>query len=168
MVTGQQWLDFAAMVDCPEFCRGASAAIPDRAMGLPRLDPGAHRPVDAGAHRRGDRRPRTAVQAAAGPTGKRRDDPRDGPPARARRVRGQPGRFPATAPAVADVGRRAVADSSGTRDRRLRQRILLGTAAVRTESDEGETPLAGLRVVDSPRSGRVRRRRTRWRPSAPK
>ncbi len=52
MVTGQQWLDFAAMVDCPEFTEIAAVAIPDRAMGLPRLDPRADRSVDARAHRR--------------------------------------------------------------------------------------------------------------------
>ncbi len=61
--------------------RGAPAAIPDRAMGLPRLDPGAYRPVDARAHRGRDRRTRAAVQVAAGRAGKRRHDPRDGSPA---------------------------------------------------------------------------------------
>ena len=34
MVTGQQWLDFAAMVDRPEFHQGAAAAIPDRGDGM--------------------------------------------------------------------------------------------------------------------------------------
>ena len=38
MVTGQQWLDFAAMVDCPEFTEIPQSAFSDRAMGLPRLD----------------------------------------------------------------------------------------------------------------------------------
>ncbi len=101
----------------PGVLRSAPAAIPDRTMGLPRLDPGAHRPVDAGAHRRGDRRTRPAVQAAAGPAGKRRDDSRHGPPATARRVRRQPGRVPAAASAVADVRGGAGPDSHGTRDR---------------------------------------------------
>ena len=49
MVTGQQWLDFAAMVDCPEFTEIAQLQIPDRAMGLPRLDPRTDRSVDARA-----------------------------------------------------------------------------------------------------------------------
>ena len=114
----------------PGVHRSAPVAIPDRTVGLPRLDPGAYRPVDAGAHGRRDRRTRTAVQVAAGRAGKRRHDPRDGPPAGARRVRGQPGRVPATASAVADVGRRAVADSRRARDRRLRRRIPLGAKAV--------------------------------------
>ena len=39
MVTGQQWLDFAAMVDCPELDRDPPAAFPDRPLGIPRLDP---------------------------------------------------------------------------------------------------------------------------------
>ena len=82
MVTGQQWLDFAAMVDCPEFTEIPQSAVPDRAMGLPRLDPRTDRPVDARAHRRGDRRTRTAVPAAAGPARQRLDHPGHGSPAR--------------------------------------------------------------------------------------
>ena len=39
MVTGQQWLDFAAMVDCPELTEIPDLRFPDRALGLPRLDP---------------------------------------------------------------------------------------------------------------------------------
>ena len=39
MVTGQQWLDFAAMVDCPELTEIPESSVPDRAMGLPGLDP---------------------------------------------------------------------------------------------------------------------------------
>ncbi len=103
--------------------RGAAAAIPDRALGLPRLDPGAHRPVDARAHRGGDRRAGSAVQAAVGPIGKRRHDPRDGPPAAARRLRGQPGRVPPAAPAMADVCFRAGPDPHRARNRRQRHRI---------------------------------------------
>ena len=69
MVTGQQWLDFAAMVECPEFTE-----IPQLRFQIGRWDyrdwiRERHRPVDAGAHRGRDRRTRAAVQVAAGPAG---------------------------------------------------------------------------------------------------
>ena len=84
MVTGQQWLDFAAMVDCPEFTEIAELQFQIGPLGLPRLDPRAHRPVDARTHRRRDRRAGATVPAADGPAGQRRDDPGDGPSPRAR------------------------------------------------------------------------------------
>ena len=48
----------------PGIHRDPGSSVPDRAVEVPRLDPGAHRAVDARAHRRRDRRTRPAVPAA--------------------------------------------------------------------------------------------------------
>ncbi len=97
----------------PRVHRDTPAAIPDRPMGLPRLDSGVDRPVDAGAHRRRDRRTRAALPVAARPARQRLDHSRHGPPADAWRLYRQPNGIPAAARTVADVGRRAGAAAQG-------------------------------------------------------
>ena len=84
MVTGQQWLDFAAMVDCPEFTE-----VPQLQFQIgrwdyrdwirERIDPWMRERTVEEIVELG-----TAVQVAAGRAGKRRHDPRDGSPAGAR------------------------------------------------------------------------------------
>ena len=130
MVTGQQWLDFAAMVDCPEFTE-----VPQLQFQIgrwdyrdwirERIDPWMRERTVEEIVELGQlfRLPLAALGNGA-------TIPEMDHLQRARRVRGQPGRVPAAASAVADVGRRAGPDSHGTRDRRLRYRIPLGAKAV--------------------------------------
>ena len=78
MVTGQQWLDFAAMVDCPELTE-----IPQLSFQIGRwqyrdLIREQIRPVAGRTHRRRDRRARAAVPVADRGAGQRRDDPGHG------------------------------------------------------------------------------------------
>jgi len=114
----------------PRVHRDSPAAVSDRALGLPRLDSGADRPVDACTHRGRDRRTGAAVQVAARPARQRFDDPGDGPPAGASRLCGQPGRVPAATGAVVDVGGPAGADPQRAEGRRRRRRMPLAAKAI--------------------------------------
>ena len=59
--------------------RDSRAAVPAGTVGSSRLDTGTHRAVDARAHRRRDRRARSAVPVADRSAGQRFDDPGHGP-----------------------------------------------------------------------------------------
>ena len=78
MVTGQQWLDFAAMVDCPEFT-GIPICASNWDDGPTATGLGTGLGHGARAHRRRDRRTRSAVPAAYRPAGQRFDHPAVGP-----------------------------------------------------------------------------------------
>ena len=128
--------------------RDSAVAVPDRAMGLPRLDPRTDRPVDARADSLGDRRARTALPAAAGAPGQRFHDPGHGPSADAWRLYPQSCGIPATAGTVAHVDRSpgtgspcpAVGEADDVSLWAPRQSV------PRTRS--AEAPLAGVRVID--------------------
>ncbi len=133
----------------PRLHRDSAAALPDRAMGLPRLDSGTDRPVDAREDRRRDRRARTALPVAAGSARQRFDDPGDGSPAGAWRVHRQPRGIPATARAMADVGRQPGAGAPRSRGRGSRRRSPSGSQGNRSLAQSPRcAPLAGVRVVD--------------------
>ena len=116
----------------PRFHRDSATALPDRAMGLPRLDSGTNRPVDAREDRLRDRRARTALPAAAGSARQRFDDPGDGSSAGAWRVHRQSRGIPATARTVADVGRQPGAGAPRSRGRGSRRRLRLGAKGIGT------------------------------------
>ncbi len=122
----------------PGVHRDRAVAIPDRAMGLPRLDPRADRPVDARAHRRRGRRTRSAVPVAAGSVGQRLDHPGHGSPAGARRLHRQPRGVQAASCPMAHVERRSGAGAHRSCDRGGRWRLRLGAKGF-------EAPQSGCR-----------------------
>ena len=110
MVTGQQWLDFLAMVDCPELTEIQQLRFQIGRWGYrdlireqigPWLPNGPSRRSSNSANCSGcrSRRWATAPRSARWNT------------YRARGLRGQPGRLSPAPPAVADVGVRARADA---------------------------------------------------------
>ncbi len=117
MVTGQQWLDFAAMVDCPEFTEIAQLRFQIgrwdyRDWIRERIDPWMReRTVDEIVELG------QLFRLPLAPLGNGSTIPGHGSPAGARCVRRQPRGFPAAPCAVADVGRRAGAGAPGSRDR---------------------------------------------------
>ena len=130
MVTGQQWLDFAAMVDCPEFTevpqlRFQIGRWDYRDWIRERIDPWMRERTVDEIVELGQlfRLPLAAL--GNGATIPEMDHLQQ----RGVYVR-EPGRVPAAASTVADVGRRAVTDSHRTRDRRFGCRIPLGAKAV--------------------------------------
>ena len=148
MVTGQQWLDFAAMVDCPELTENPAAEFPDRAMAVPRFHPRADPAVAGRTHRRRSRRARPAVPAADRGAGQRRDDPRHGLRERTRRVRAQPGGIPPAPHAMADVTMRTRVAAERAGARRGRRHHAMARARYREPPSDPRLPLEGVRIVD--------------------
>ena len=149
MVTGQQWLDFAAMVDCPEFTE-----IPQLRFQIgrwdyrdwirERIDPWMRERTVAEIVELGQ-----LFRLPLAPLGNGSTIPRHGSPADARGVCRQPGRLPAAPTAVADVASRArrrcaARPRSVTRD----GESALGAKRIRVSPASARAPLAGVRVVD--------------------
>ncbi len=117
MVTGQQWLDFAAMVECPEFTE-----IPELRFQIgrwdyrdwirERIDPWMRERTVAEIVELGQ-----LFRLPLAPLGNGSTIPAMDHLARTRRIRGQSGGVSATTAAVADVGRTPRADPAGAGDR---------------------------------------------------
>ncbi len=103
MVTGQQWLDFVAMVDCPQLEEIEQLRFQIGRWGYRDLIREQIGPVDDPTHRRGDRRARATVPVTDRGVGQRLHDPGYGIRAAAWGVHPQPRRLSAAAPAMADV-----------------------------------------------------------------
>ena len=169
MVTGQQWLDFAAMVDCPEFTE-----IPQLRFQIgrwdyrdwirERIDPWMRERTVAEIVELGQLFRLPLAPLGNGSTIPEMDHLQD-----ARRLCRQPGGIPAAAGAVADVGRSAGAGPPCAGGRRRRRRIPLGSQGNRclAHAIRGRAArrCAGHRFHGV--LGRAVRRRIHWRRSAP-
>ena len=78
MVTGQQWLDFVAMVECPQLEEIEQLRFQIGRWALPRPHPRTDRSVAGRTDRRRDRRARSTVPAADRGAGQRLHDPGHG------------------------------------------------------------------------------------------
>ena len=148
MVTGQQWLDFAAMVDCPEFTE-----IPQLRFQIGRWDyrDWIRERIDPWM------RERTVEEIVElgqlfrlplAPLGNGVDDSADGPPGDAWRVRRQPRGLPATAGTVADVGSPACTGAQGAHVGDADGDSVWEPRDSVPARQPGGPPLAGLKIVD--------------------